>query len=309
MTTWRQVRYIAPTCLAVLPPVKPLKKHSAICTRPCKCTSRACLKIKYQSAKKSVSYRLEKRRKMSKSTISNKSLTDWERLKAMDDENIDMMIWKEKMNTKEMIEKIAEKDFDVNEFVQLAIDDENVRTEIVHQMLTNPEIMVYYHCYYVVEKASRKRPEVFYPYWAEIAKLLHHKNSYHRDFAIEIVGNLTKVDQENRFAGIEEDYFGILNDEKFMTGNCCVRNLLKIFRHRVGQRERIIETLLDIDNRCNYTEKQKGILKADVLEIFDEVYQEVPKHDEINEFIKAEVNCISPKTRKKAKELIKKYSL
>ena len=213
------------------------------------------------------------------------------------------------MNTTEMIEKIAKKDFDINEFVQLAIENEYARNEIVHQMLTNSAIMVYYHCYYVVAKASQKRPEIFYPYWCEIAGLLHHKNSYHRDFAIEIIGNLTRIDQENRFAKIEDNYFGIINDEKFMTGNCCVKNLLKIYRHKPEQRKRVIETLLDIDNRCNYTEKQKGVLKADVLEIFDEVYEEAPERDQINEFIRAEINCISPKTRKKAKELVRKYDL
>jgi len=214
-----------------------------------------------------------------------------------------------KMNPTELIEKIAEKDFEVDEFVQLAIEDQNTRNEIVRQMLTNPAIMVYYHCYEVVDKASQKRPEMFYPYWDEIAELLHHKNSYHRDFALEIIGNLTRVDQENRFAAIEEDYFSIIHDEKFMTGNYCVRNLLKIYRHKADQRDRIIATLLDIDNRCDYTQKQKAILKADVLVIFDEVYNEAPEREEIAAFIKAEVHSISPKTRKKAKELMNKHNL
>ena len=209
----------------------------------------------------------------------------------------------------EMLERIAEKDFDVDEFVQLAIRDENARDEIVHQMLTNSAIMVYYHCFYVVEKASQKRPEMFYPYWDEIAALLHHENSYHRDFAVEIIGNLTRVDQENRFAQVEADYYNIINDEKFMTGNCCVKNLLKIYQHKPEQRRRIVETLLDIDSRCDYTEKQKGVLRADILEIFDKVYEEVSEQDKINAFIKTQVNSISPKTRKKAKELIKKYHL
>jgi hypothetical protein len=213
------------------------------------------------------------------------------------------------MNTTELIDKIAEKDFDVDEFIQLAIRDEKVRNEIVHQMLTNSVIMVYYHCYYVADKASQRRPDMFYPYWDKITNLLHHKNSYHRDFALEIIGNLTKVDIENRFAEIEDDYFKLINDEKFMTGNCCVKNLLQIYRHKPEQRGRIVETLLDIDNRCEYTVKQKGILKADVLEIFDQIYEEVQEKEEIIEFIRAEVDCISPKTRKKAKELIRKYNL
>ena len=213
------------------------------------------------------------------------------------------------MNSTEIIEQIAKKDFDVNAFAQLAIKNERARNEIVRQMLINSAIMVYYHCYYVVDKASRERPEIFYSYWREIAELLHHKNSYHRDFALEIIGNLTRVDQENRFAEIRDEYFRIVNDEKFMTGNCCVRNLLKIYRHKPEQREQIIEILLDIDNRCDYTEKQKGVLHADVLDIFNEIYGDVLERIRINEFIKTEANCISPKTRKKAKELVIKYSL
>jgi hypothetical protein len=213
------------------------------------------------------------------------------------------------MKTTVMLEKIAKKDFDLDAFVRLVLSDVEARNEIVHQMLSNPAIMVYYHCYYVIEKASQQQPELFYPYWGDIAVLLHHPNSYHRDFALEIIGNLTQVDQENRFADIEDEYFGIINDEKFMTGNCCVKNLLKIYRHKAGQRERTIRTLLDVDNRCDYTEKQKGVLKADVLDIFNEIYEDAPERERINEFIREEVNCVSPKTRKKAKELIKKYRL
>jgi hypothetical protein len=213
------------------------------------------------------------------------------------------------MNTVEMIEEIAEKDFDVDKFVQVAIFDEKAREEIVRQMLRNSAIMVYYHCYYIVEKASRKQPGLFYQYWDEIAKLLHHQNSYHRDFGLEIIGNLTEVDQDDRFSDVENEYFGIVNDEKFMTGNCCVRNLRKIYQHKPELRDRIITLLLDIDERCNYTDKQKGVLKSDVLEIFDEIYDEVQDRERIEAFIRTESSSISPKTRRKAKELVEKYSL
>jgi hypothetical protein len=213
------------------------------------------------------------------------------------------------MNATQMMERIAEKDFDVNEFVRLAIDDETARDEIVHQMLTNPAIMVYYHCYNVVDKASQERPEMFYPYWGAIAELLHHENSYRRDFALEILGNLTKVDQENRFAEIADDYLGAINDEKFMTGNCCVRNLLKVYRNKHEHRERIVETLLDIDSRCGYTQRQKGVLKADVLDVLGEAYEEATERDEIDEFVRAQLSSVSPKTRKKARELVKKHGL
>lgn len=213
------------------------------------------------------------------------------------------------MNATEIVGQIEKKDFDINALTQLVITNESVRNEIVQQMLKNSAIMVYYHCYYVIDKASQERPELFYSYWGDIAELLHHTNSYHRDFALEIIGNLTRVDQENRFAEIKDEYFSIVNDEKFMTGNCCVKNLLKIYRHKPEQREQIVKILLDIDNRCKYSDKQKGVLKADILDIFDEIYGNEVEQIRINEFIRTEVNSISPKTRKKARELVKKYSL
>jgi hypothetical protein len=214
-----------------------------------------------------------------------------------------------KMNTAELTQEISAKDVDVDKFVQLAIDDDHIKDEIIRQMVTHPHIIVYYHCYYVASKASQERPELFYQYWRDVASLLNHRNSYHRDFGLTIIANLTKVDQENLFSKIFHDYFEHINDEKFMTGQCCVQNSIKILRHKPELKDQIIALLLDVDNQCTYTEKQKGVLKCDVLEIFAEIYEEVQQKDDIDEFIRTEVSSISPKTRKKAKELVRKYGL
>lgn len=213
------------------------------------------------------------------------------------------------MNPDALIEAISVKEVDVDKFVQLALSDVRARDEIVKQMVTHPHIMVYYHCYYVVDKASWQRPDLFYPYWTEIAALLKHPNSYHRDFALAVIANLTQVDQDDLFAGIYDDYFAHVNDDKFMTGQCCIQNSVKIFRHKPGLRERIIALLLDVDQQCAYTEKQKAVLRADILDVFDEVYEQVRDKTGVNAFIQKSISSISPKTRRKAKELVKKHNL
>lgn len=213
------------------------------------------------------------------------------------------------MKTAALLEDIAQKDFDVDAFVQMVVNDEAIRDEIVYQMISNPAIMVYYHCYYVVAKASQKHPALFYPYWDEIAALLQHSNSYHRDFGLTIIGNLSKVDQQNRFSAVEGVYFARMNDEKFMTGNCCVQNIAKIYRHKPDLRDHIIALFLDVENQCDYAKKQLAVLKYDVLALFDAIREAVPQKTDIDTFIRAEVHSISPKTRKKAKEMVKKYRL
>jgi hypothetical protein len=122
------------------------------------------------------------------------------------------------VNTDQLIQEISAKEFDLDHFVGLAIDDGRIGHQIVTWMLTHPHIMVYYHCYCAVAKASQKRPDPFYAHWDQIAPLLEHPNSYHRDFALTILAMLTQVDSDDRFSQIFDDYIAQLNDAKFMTG-------------------------------------------------------------------------------------------
>lgn len=213
------------------------------------------------------------------------------------------------MDTNELIQAISKNDIDVDKFVQLAINDSRIRDEIINQMVINPDIMVYYHCYYVVSKASEDKPEQFLQYWHEMASLLDHKNSYHRDIAMTIIANLTRVDHDNKFAMIFESYFAHINDIKFMTGKCCIQNSLKILKNKPEYKDQIITQLLDMDNQCTYPGKQRELLKFDILEILDEVYPGDSYKNSMDEFIRTCVNSISPKTRRKARELAVKYGL
>lgn len=205
------------------------------------------------------------------------------------------------------ITQIALPDYDRPAFVQLALADSNARLELVRQMVAHPRIMVYYHCYEVLREASILQPELFYLYWDEIAPLLHHPNSYHRDFAVEILANLTPVDREDRFARIADEYFAILSDEKFMTANLCLQNLGKIYQSKPALRKRILEALLGLEQLSPYSPKQTALLQADVLEILDQVYTQAPDPDRIRAYIQAQRASLSPKTRRKAKELARKY--
>ncbi|RPI84090.1 MAG: hypothetical protein EHM41_14230 [Chloroflexi bacterium] len=213
------------------------------------------------------------------------------------------------MNTEEITQSISKQDFDLDSFVRLVISDEQARSEIVHQMLHHEHIMVYYHCYYVIAKASEQCPELFYPYWDDIECLLDHKNSYHRDFAITILANLTAVDKEDRFSLIFDNYFEHLHDAKFMTAHGCIRNAQIIIRNKPELKDGIISLLLDIDHQCCYPEKQKGLMKGAVLEIIEQVYEKEEDKKRLKVFILRELTSVSPKTRKKAKELALKFSL
>ena len=213
------------------------------------------------------------------------------------------------MDGNELVRAISATDVDVDGFAQQVIYDEQLRDQVMKLMLNDPDIMLYYHSFYIVSKASHDKPELFFPYWNELAALLNHTNSYHRDFGLTIIANLIQVDRDGRFEVIFQDYFKHINDPKFMTGLCCVRNSLQILKTKPGYKDRIVALLLDTDKICVYPKKQLELLKASILEIFDEIRADPEKGQDLDAFILSCTNSISGKTRRKARELVRKYGL
>lgn len=207
----------------------------------------------------------------------------------------------------DLILEISDKNFNKNEFVERAINDSKIRDELVQLMLTHRKIMVYHHSYNVISQASQMRPELFYQYWEDFAVLLDHPNSYHRDFALIILANLTPADKENKFLNLFNRYFSHINDEKFMTARKCIQNTAKILESKGELTGDIIDILLDVDNRCDFPLKQKALLKSDVIELFINFYRQINDKEGVNEFVKYELGSISPKTRKMAKKFMEKY--
>jgi len=209
----------------------------------------------------------------------------------------------------DLISEICDKNVDVDKFAEIIINEEPIRQEIINQMLNNEHIMVYYHSYNILAKSSELKPELFYRYWDDFASLLNHENSYHRDFGLTLIANLTKVDYENKFSSVFDDYFKRINDTKFMTARHCIQNTAKILANKHELKEDILNILLNINELCNFSEKQKALIKSDVIEVFDEFYREINNKEMINKFVKVELNSVSPKTKKRAREFILKYEI
>lgn len=208
-----------------------------------------------------------------------------------------------------ILAEIARFDFDLDGFTARAIADEGFRRLVVDAMLAYPHIMVYYNCFYIVEQVSLKAPELVYPTWDEIAGLLSHKNSYHRDFALILLANMIMVDNQEKFTGIFDEYLRHLNDVKFMTGHYCAKYLKKIPAGRPDLTLPILNALLNIEAGSRYSRSQLALLKYDVLEFIEAVRDKLADKTPADEFIIAARDCPSPKTRKKARELIRRYSL
>jgi hypothetical protein len=211
------------------------------------------------------------------------------------------------MNT--ITEEISNPKFNVNEFVDKAIRDQQTRDEIIRLMMTNPDIMVYYHCYYVVSKASEARPELFYAYWPQMVSLLDHPNSYHRNIGLEVIANLAGVDDKDLFTLAFDRYFERIHDDKLLTCQYCLQGSKKIMQAKPALVKRILPLLLDLDEQLPFAEKQKEYLKGDLLDALGDHLQDVEFGTRIAAFIVSCRTSRSPKTAKKAKQMIAEFGI
>jgi len=209
----------------------------------------------------------------------------------------------------EIIKSISRPDFDLDDYCHLAQEDGALRDEIIRQMVHNPNIKVYYHCFCIVEKCCQEKPDLFYRYWQQFETLLEHANSYHRDFGLILIALLTRADKENRMENILPQYLQHACDPKFMTARCCLRNSRVIIQAMPKLQEEIIVSLLKAENNNPYTDSQKALLKFDLLEIILQVYNESFLEDHLREYVILAMNSESPKTRKKAKEMASHFNL
>jgi len=211
------------------------------------------------------------------------------------------------MNT--IAEEISRSNFKLEEFVDMVIRDQPTRDEIIHLMMTNKDIMVYYHCYYVVAKTSETRPDLFYAYWPQMVSLLEHPNSYHRNIGLEVIANLVGVDDKDQFTDAFDRYFKRLHDDKLLTCQYCLRGSKKVLRAKPALAKRILPLLLDLDDQLPFAEKQKEYLKGDILDALSDHLQDVEFGTRIAAFIVSCRASRSPKTAKKAKQMIAEFGI
>ncbi len=208
-------------------------------------------------------------------------------------------------------DEVAKKDFDRNGIVKRILENEEARDCIISLLRNDHNIMVYYHCYYILQDATSIEPKKFMKYWSTFSELLKHKNSYHRDIATTLLANIISADVNNGFDEIISDYLRIAYDEKYMTGACCVRNLGKILCTRNDKTEYVFNFLIKHEEHSKYSEKQEELLKCEIVAIFDQIFERLSMENKERAamFIRRCSKSISPKTRKISNEIMKKRKL
>jgi len=145
--------------------------------------------------------------------------------------------------------------------------------------------MVYYHSYLIIEAASKEKPLLFYDSWDKFVSLLDYKNSYHRNYGMQILANLTKVDDQNKFEMIIDKYYKRLDDEKFLTRRYCVLNSREIIKNKPLLSDLIINRLINFIQTTDNSEKQQNLIISDFIHLLSDISWLIKNKKELIDFL------------------------
>jgi len=204
-----------------------------------------------------------------------------------------------------MLTELSKKRIDVEKVAKRALADPKVLSELFEGILCKKET-IRFNSFKVLLQLSEEHPKLLYPEWDFFAKLLDTDNAYHIYIAIYIIANLTRVDTKNKFEKMFKKYYDFLDDARIVPPSHVALNSGKIIRAKPKLQTKITKRLLAIDE-THHEPGRKDLIKGYVIEGFSEYFGEAKNKKEIIEFVKRQLNSTSPKTRKVAKEFLKKW--
>jgi hypothetical protein len=203
-----------------------------------------------------------------------------------------------------IISELDKKDINAESLAERALADQGVLPGLLDGILAKKDF-IRFNSFKILLFISKKHPEVLYPKWDFLESLLDSDNSYLKYIAIYLIANLAPVDASARLERIFERLYSILDGEGTIAAAHLAHNSGKIARAKPELRAKITQRLLNIDR--THQGRQKELIKGHAIEAFDEYFEEAENQLEILEFVKKQLNSQSPKTKKLAREFLKKW--
>ena len=160
----------------------------------------------------------------------------------------------------------------------------------------------------ILHPLSDSNPDLLYPYWDIFIEMLYKPEVSNKYYAIHLIAKLIKVDFNNRFNEIFNYWFNdLLNFESPVVSAHIAEKSGMIVKAKPDFEKKITGLLLNIveTSKCRHIDLQK----AYVLSAFDIYFDSIFDKKKVIGFIKAQQENSSPKTKKKARELIEKYNI
>ena len=200
---------------------------------------------------------------------------------------------------------MSEKDVDLDSLAQRASKDPSFLFRLV-EGLSGRQERVGYNCLRALLLLAEENPLLLYPHWDIFAGLLRSENPYFKLRGANLIAAIISVDTENRFERVFDEYYDLLDGKSVIAACYIAGNSGRIASAKPGLQARITARLLTIDE-THHPPQRRDLIKGHAVEAFGEYFAESRDRSRILEFVGAQLESDSPRTRKKAREFLERW--
>ncbi len=210
---------------------------------------------------------------------------------------------------KNILEQLENKAITADELVKQVRKDFDLLAEI-YNGISSSKAHVRYPCAKVLTILSGEEPEKLYPKMDFFITLLDSDKRILLWNALNIIANLTDVDEEKKFDKIFDKYFGFIDDEYMVTVVNVIGNAGKIARAKPYLTQRITKELLRVENlplKSHLTLECRNIILGQVISSFEMYFDQIEDKDEILSLVRRQRVNTRNSTRAEAETFLKKF--
>jgi len=214
------------------------------------------------------------------------------------------------MTEQKIIEQIKSKK-DIDEIVNQVIKNPKL-IEVLTSTIDSEKGSIKFGCEKIVRLVSEKKPELVYPYFDFLVKLLDSENNFLKWGAIITISNLSSVDSKNKFEKIFNKYYAPVTGPIMITAANIVGNSWKIAQAKPKLIDRIVDEILKIE-KAKYEHKGElspecnNVVCAHAIDSFEQFFEKVKNQKKIIAFVKRQLNNTRPSVKKRAEKFMKKW--
>ena len=169
------------------------------------------------------------------------------------------------------------------------------------------EAKVKYACARQAVTMSKERPAEVYPDFDFFARLLDSANNVIKWTAIQVVGNLSKVDEQGRVDKLIPQLIGFLNCGRLITAGNAILALSEVAFNKPAYLDRIADELLRVEGYTYNTPECGNIAIGLVLSALMKL-DGVWGKGEVLSFVERQTRNPRPATRKKAQSALRRMA-
>jgi hypothetical protein len=153
---------------------------------------------------------------------------------------------------------------------------------------------------------ATRRPDALMLHWDELARLLEGENAYSRTASLHVMARLAPADTRGSLADLLDRLYDHLGDKVSVAGHVLLVSP-QIARARPELRERITARILDLERLAK--PDRLGLLRSYAIEALDGYLEPAERTSEVVAFVSAGLTDDSPKTRKLATEVLRRWGV